>query len=77
VCMCAIMYTYTKTCRRATMLTTLKVKNGVYTDMQYYNKQRDVEGDIVTYIAKFILFDGYTEMRFVSVQNDKVVAWNT
>jgi len=71
------MYTYTNKHRGQTMLTTLKVKNGVYTDMQYYNKQRDVKGDIVTYIAKFILFDGYSEMRFVSVQNDKVVAWNT
>ena len=59
------------------MLKTLRVQNGIYVDMQYYNKQRDVAGDIVTYIAKFILFDGYTEMRFVSVQNDKVVAWNT
>jgi len=59
------------------MLKTLRVQNGVYVDMQYYNKQRDVEGDIVTYIAKFILFDGHSEMRFVSVQNDKVVAWNT
>jgi len=59
------------------MLKTLRVQNGIYVDMQYYNKQRDVEGDIVTYIAKFILFDGHSEMRFVSVQNDKVVAWNT
>ena len=59
------------------MLTTLKVKNGVYTDMQYVNTQQDSAGDCVTYYALFTLRDGYKEMRYVTVQNDTVVAWNT
>lgn len=60
------------------MLTTLKTKNGVYTNMQYVNKERDSAGrDCVTYLARYTLRDGYSEMRYVTVQNNKVVAWNT
>ena len=59
------------------MLTKLKVKNGTYTDMQYLYKQRDPAGDVIVYKALFTLRDGYREMRYVSVQNDTVVAWNT
>ena len=35
------------------MHTTLRVKDGVYTNMQYYNKQRDSAGDVVTYLATY------------------------
>ena len=59
------------------MHTTLRVKDGVYTNMQYYNKQRDCAGDVVTYLATYTHKNGYTEMRYVQVQNDTVVAWNT
>lgn len=59
------------------MLTTLKVKNGTYTDMQYYNKQRSSAGDVVTYLARYTHKNGYKEMRYVQVQNDTVVSWNT
>ena len=59
------------------MHTTLKVKNGTYSDMQYLYKQRDPAGDVIVYKALFTLRDGYREMRYVSVQNDTVVAWNT
>jgi hypothetical protein len=55
------------------MLTTLKVKNGTYTNMQYVAST----GDCVTYYARFKLRDGYTEMRHVTVQNDKVIAWQS
>lgn len=59
------------------MLTTLRVKNGVYSDMQYLYKQHESAGDVVVYKALFKMRDGYREMRYVSVQNDTVVAWNT
>jgi len=55
------------------MLTTLKVKNGRYTQMRVIR----ILEDAVQYSALFILNDGYTEQRVCTVKNNTVVAWQS
>lgn len=57
------------------MLTELKVKDGVYTNMREVYRRGDNE---VTYAARFTLKDGYSEQRVVVVKNNKkVIAWQS
>ena len=55
----------------------LCVDNGAYSNFNFYNKTKDSDGDLLHFYALFTLHDGYIETRNVTIQNDKVVAWNT
>jgi hypothetical protein len=59
------------------MLTTLKVKNGTYSDMQHVRTEPAPQGDCVVYTAQFALRDGYSEQRILTVQNGDVIAWQS
>jgi hypothetical protein len=53
---------------------TLKVKNGKYTNLQMLNM---LDGGAAVYSAVFTMRDGYTEMRVLTVKNNKVLAWQS
>ena len=51
----------------------IRVANGTYTQLRFVNFNQ--HGDV--YRALFVMNDGYTERRVLTVKNGQVVAWQS